>query len=522
MTALSTTSPVHKPTGRGLARSTVWSLLGQTLPLLVAVGTIPFLIRGLGDDRFGVLSLAWVVIGYFGLVDLGLGRAMTKVIAEKVGAARENEIPTVFWTTLALMLLLGCVGSVGGMILTPWLVNERLSIPAELRGETLHAFFLLALILPVDMTSSGLRGAMEAKGRFDLTSLIRVTVGSYAYASPMAVLFFTHSLVAVVAVLLLGRLAAWVVNFTLCLRVIPALREGPQLERGVLGPLLKMGGWMNVTGLVFPMMVTVDRFMIGSLVSVAAVAYYTTPYEMVTKLWVLPTAVAGVLFPTFSASFRPDRRHTAWLFAKGARYIFLGVFPVVLVIITFAHEGLTIWLGADFANHSSRILQILAIGVFVNSLSNVPFALIQGAGRPDLCAKLHLVELPVYVAAVYFTATHFGIVGVALIWTTRGIFDTLALFAIAQKLLRMKGSPVHPAVLVACGALLETAFVLLPAGPVVKMGFLAVGLVAFAGAGWSQVLDYGDRVLLLGYLDAVRTRLRLRPRRLRASSPHLR
>ena len=64
--------------GRTIARNTIWNIVGQSLPLLLAVVAIPLLIRRLGVDRFGVLTLAWALVGYFGLFDLGLGRALDK------------------------------------------------------------------------------------------------------------------------------------------------------------------------------------------------------------------------------------------------------------------------------------------------------------------------------------------------------------------------------------------------------------------------------------------------------------
>ncbi len=82
--------------------------------------------------------------------------------------------------------------------------------------------------------------------------------------------------------------------------------------------------------------------------------------------------------------------------------VFLVLFPVVLLTIVLAHAGLRLWLGADFAQHSFRVLQWLAVGVFINSLAQIPFALVQGAGRPDLTAKLHLIELPLYLLALWW------------------------------------------------------------------------------------------------------------------------
>jgi O-antigen/teichoic acid export membrane protein len=83
---MSAPKPVsHLTSGRLLARNTIWNLLGQLLPMAVAVVTIPPLVRGIFLARFGVLSLAWIVIGYFTLFDRGIGRALTELVADKLG-----------------------------------------------------------------------------------------------------------------------------------------------------------------------------------------------------------------------------------------------------------------------------------------------------------------------------------------------------------------------------------------------------------------------------------------------------
>src|SRR5215211_8814633 len=135
--------------GRLLARNTLFSLFGEGAPLLAAFFAIPILISGLGTDRFGVLSLAWMVIGYFSLFDLGLGRALTRLVAEKLGAGQQQEIPVVVWTTLFFMLLLGLTGMLIVGLLSVWLVQDVFEIPESLRPETLRAFYLLALSIPV-------------------------------------------------------------------------------------------------------------------------------------------------------------------------------------------------------------------------------------------------------------------------------------------------------------------------------------------------------------------------------------
>ena len=117
--------------GSLLARNTLWNLGGQVAPLVTAIFAIPLLIKGLGMDRFGLLTLAWVVIGYFSLFDLGLGRALTQLVAKKLGARQEAEIPALVWTGLILMLIMGLIGTLVVSLLSPWLVQDALKIPIE-------------------------------------------------------------------------------------------------------------------------------------------------------------------------------------------------------------------------------------------------------------------------------------------------------------------------------------------------------------------------------------------------------
>ena len=72
-----------------------WNFLGTGVPLLAGLVAIPLLIEAMGTPRFGILSLAWVIVGYFSFFDLGLGRAMTHLIAQKTGSGQESEIPSV-------------------------------------------------------------------------------------------------------------------------------------------------------------------------------------------------------------------------------------------------------------------------------------------------------------------------------------------------------------------------------------------------------------------------------------------
>jgi O-antigen/teichoic acid export membrane protein len=192
--------------GTVLARNVVWNLLGAGAPLLVAIVAIPVLIEGLGVPRFGVLTLAWMVVGYFSLFDLGLGRALTKLVAEKIGKGQIGEVPLLFWTAMSLMAVLGVIGAIVLTAFSPWLVIGILEIPSGLQSETMAAFYVLSGSVPIIIVTIGLRGMLEAYQRFGLVNAVRIPLGVVTFLGPVMVLPFSNSLFPVVIVLVTARL----------------------------------------------------------------------------------------------------------------------------------------------------------------------------------------------------------------------------------------------------------------------------------------------------------------------------
>lgn len=463
--------------------------------MAVAVFSIPILIHELGKERFGILTLAWALIGYASLFDLGLGRALTQIVAKKLGAGEEREIASLTWVSLMLMLLLGILGAcvVGGI--SPWLTHRALNVPTTLQHEALLSFYVLALCIPVVICTSGLRGLLEAHQLFGLTNTLQIPMGVFMFAGPLLVLPFSHSLIPVVAMLAVGRVCAGLAYLLACLRVLQELKGTLTWKRSEVGALLRFGGWMTVGNLVGPLMMTLDRFFIGALASLAAVAYYATPYEVVTKFLLFPGAVVGVMFPAFSTSFTHDRDRTSLLFRRSVKSVVLLLFPVMLCTVVLAQDGLSLWLGADFAQRSFRVLQILVVGVFVNSLARVPLALLQGVGRPDLTAMLQLVELPLYLGLLWLLITAYGIEGAAIAWTTRVTFDALLLFGLAERFfpgnrgVRLRGA------LLSALSILILLLAALVQGPIVKGFFLAGTILCYLPVAWFRILSPEERRL---------------------------
>ena len=417
-----------------LNRNTILNLLGQGLPLFVGIFAIPVLIEGLGIERFGILTLVWVAIGYFNLFDFGLGRAITKFVAEKLGANREIEVPAIIWTGLLSMLLLGVLGAACVALMTPWFTQKALDISAPLQGETRTALYLLAASIPIVIITAGLRGILEAYQRFDLITAVRIPMGIWNFLGPLAVLAFSSNLAYVVVALVIGRIVAWLIHVVMCIHVTPLIKR-PVTDRSLIKPLLRFSGWMAVSSIVGPIMIYADRFIIAGTLTLTAMVYYATPHEIVVRLLIIPSALIGVLFPAFSLAFAQDNTYVHTLYRRGTKQLLVVLLPLVVVVCAFAYDALEIWLGSDFAENSTRIVQLLVIGILVNSLGLLSQSVVQAAGRPDLTAKLQLIELPFYLVYLLVFLKLLGITGGAVAWLLRVTISAAVLAILASRLI---------------------------------------------------------------------------------------
>lgn len=421
----------EKPIGKNI----IWNLTGSLAPLLVAAIAVPFIISNLGIERFGVLTIIWALIGYFSFFDMGLGQAITKRVAEGLGRDKPHELVSAIWAALGLMSILGIAACIFLLLISPWLLQDLLKIPEQLQKETTTVFLMVALSLPIIVTTAGLRGVLEACQQFRWINIVRIPMGIFVFLSPLLVIPFSVSLTPLVFILILGRLFGWLIYLYFVLRAIPELKQNISVNRSEIKPLVSFGGWMTVSNVTLPFMIYIDRFVIGTLMSLGSVTYYVIPHEVVTRIRIIPSAFMGVVFPAFARSLVGARERVVKLFIQSQEAVFLSVFPLVLLVSIFAAEGLNIWLGNEFAIQSTVVVYWLAAGVLVNALGSIPLILIRALGRPDLPAKIYLIELPIFFLSLLLLVKNFGINGAAFGYFLRWVIDTSAMLFFVVRLM---------------------------------------------------------------------------------------
>ena len=416
-----------------LARNTIWNLAGQGAPLVVALIALPIITRNVDAASFGVLGLAWIVFGF--ATELGFGRATTKFAAEHVDAEDGPRLAAVAWTTLAVQLAFGGVAALALALAARPLAHNVLQVPAALEPHVVQAFIWLAIAVPFVVLGAALRGLLEALQRFDLVNLVRAPATAANYAAPAIGALLGWSVDGMVALVALTRVLMSMAYGWQAVRAVPDLMQ-PRLMHGDLKRIIAFGGWTSISGTVSPLLITLDRFFLGAFASVAAVGYFTAPYELAARMLILPASLVATLLPAFSAlDARGQSEQARALAARATRRLFFVLGPVVALLILTAPFILGVWVGEEYAVRSSTALRILAVGVLINALAHVPDTLLRAVGRPDLPAKFHMLELPIHAGVAAALITAMGVTGAALAWTLRVSLDAVLLFTASRRVL---------------------------------------------------------------------------------------
>jgi O-antigen/teichoic acid export membrane protein len=411
-----------------VSRNVAWNVVGTGMALVVGLVGFAVLLQTLGTARLGIFTLAIGLIGFTGLLDLGLGRGLTRKVAHDLGHGRPPEQVAAF--VVHVLRILGAIGLVAGLVLwlsTPLLVLHAFKLSGPLAEETTFGLRAIALSLPVALVATGAMGALEGLQQFRRLGIQRAWLSVLQFGLPALVSLLLPHVGWVIAALALSRLAAFVVWLRTLNAVLPlpntASRDGNDVRE-----VVRFGGWLSVSSVVGPVMVFGDRFYLASIFPPAAIAYHTVPFDSLFRATSLPATAMGAVFPAFAeVNSQPER--SAQLTVYCGQALIACMLPAIAFASVFAPQLLAEWLGDDFATNATEIARWILVGVMINSAAHVPYALLQASGRADLTAKQHLIQLPFFIGVLVAAVSAWGVLGAAITWAARVALDAAMLFA---------------------------------------------------------------------------------------------
>lgn len=411
-----------------LRRNVLWNLMGNGLPLVAAALAFPLLNSRMGTERFGIVTLLWTMVGYLSLFDLGLGRALTQIMAKNRGLGQLDQNLGVLRTGVAFTLWAGVAGGMLLVFVAGPLAAKWLRISPIYQSDVRTALFLTALAVPLTTVSAAIRGALEGAERFLEVNVARVFLGVSSFLLPVVmILAFRPTLLVVAVSLLLSRVLTLIIFWRSLRRAYPAYRWGvrPDLTHGKT--LVGFGLWMTISNIISPVLVYSDRFIISGTLGAGLVAFYTVPFEIMVRLQILPGAIGSTLFPRLSAQFQTDPMSARKL-VRRAVLITLGIMLVLIAAVLGLYQPVVSrWMDPGFASRSFPIALALGCGSLVNGVSNVIYTAVQAKGGARPTGTLHLIEMVIYLPLLIVVVHGFGIQGAAWIWVFRVCLDCLLL-----------------------------------------------------------------------------------------------
>lgn len=420
---------------RHVGLNTIYQVGSQTAPAVAALLAIPFLLRHLGPELFGIVTIFSTALLYFTMLDLGLGRAATRFIAQSMESGRSDDLRRYLWGSVLLLLFVGVGVALICLPAVSVVVSHYLKIPLAYSRATSQAFYIICVTVPVVTLTATFRGYLEASGRFLFVSVVAGSAGVGNYAVPVVVILMGGGLVGIAAAFAAVRVAACVAfaGGSLLTKHRPSLR--PIFDIIALRRMLSFGGWLSVSNIVGTATIYCDRLLLGTWVGMVAVTSYGLPLDVISRLQIIVTSFCSVLFPVMSRLDESGSPQFQTLY-RGAIALAVAVMtPLAALLAVAAPFLMKLWLRQRVTPDSVFAAQVFLAGAVIQSVGSIAWTALHARGRSDLTAWVHLAEFPVYCGAFYFACTRFGVRGAALVWLARVTADFLSMVI----LFRMKG-----------------------------------------------------------------------------------
>ena len=402
-----------------IAKNSFYNIAGYLIPGVLSIPILGFMARDLGVEKFGLFTIILAIVGYASIFDIGITRSVIREIA--IYKRNKDEILKILSTSAVIVVALGIIA---GFLITIFntKISEFLNVSKFVTKDFLDSLAIVAFSIPLYLLTQVWCSLLEGREEFLKLNIYKTFSSTMVVVFPALALLIESSLSYAVMGLLIARFLSLLLIKLYC----RDFSSNFKFYNDVFKRLISFGGWVAVSNFISPIMSYFDRFILANKMGASMVGFYTAPSEAISRIGMLPSAVARTIFPMLSSGEDDSGK------IKITSYILvlLFVIPVGCFCAYFSYDIMSLWLGNEYALKSYIIFQILILGFVFNSIAQIPFASIQSNGKSKTTAILHLCELLPYLLLLYFLINKYGLIGAAWAWTIRMFVDLLILYII--------------------------------------------------------------------------------------------
>jgi len=400
---------------KGFGRNLVLSGGAWFIASLVAFVAVPIVVRGLGDNAYGVIALAGAFTGYLSVLDMGLGQGIVRYLSMFVSLRHGKAMRRLLLYVLAWFLGAGVLGAAIMWVLSPWLATGLLKIPVTLVPEAVAAFRLAGVAFGIGMVISVIALIPEAFLRYDLVTWMSVTVGSATLAGPAVLVMLGYGLVPVMWFSVVAAVVSGLCWGIIALRLVQSIPNQGETLKQYWGGFLSFSFKNGVNRVWSAVQIPTSQLVVGIAGGVAAAAYFQVPMLISGKVTALLYRLNTVLLPTGSQLFAEGEHGLLIaLYERSSRLFYVLNASVVGALVVFSSPLLGYWIGPRYAQEGAVAFALLTLAVGLNAMSMTASQINMALGRPGVNLAFSLANSAINLVTVYFLTVWMGIAGTAL------------------------------------------------------------------------------------------------------------
>ena len=393
----------------------LWNWLGVAVMLLTGFVLSPVIIRRVGHDGYGVWALAFSLIEYYWLLDLGLRRATSKYSAHYKATGEPERINEVVNTGLAYFAGVAALVAAATFLFAPraW---QYFNVSPQHRDEFSFLVIVIGLSWAMGSVFNVFGACLEGFQRFDLSSRIWIAVTGVRAGGCLLLLWMGYGLKAMGALVVAAQIFGYAYSFLAFRRVFPERRFSLSLARFSMLRQLAVYGMHAFVAVVASQLLNQSvPVLIGHFLPVAFIGYYTVPQRLLSYAAEIVERV-GMVTNTSAAEMwaRGDIESLSRLGMYANRYCMVMFMPVVVVILGWGPELLRVWVGPEFARYAAPLLPAFLLSTTIVSAGQYNSgSLLFGVGRHGGYSKWMLAEALLNVAGMIYLLPRHGILAAA-------------------------------------------------------------------------------------------------------------
>jgi O-antigen/teichoic acid export membrane protein len=375
---------------------------------------VPFVVHHLGNVAYGVWVIITSLVAYMGLLDLGLRGAVTRFVSK--GSAQENHdessraVAGALWIRLWISLAI----IAAGLILSAAFAHIFV-VPFALQRAARLAVVITAVSVAINLWCGVFGGVLVALQRYDLTSSVSVVQTGIRAAGIVFLLRSGHGILALALWDLFTSLGGNSVIISLCFRVYPQLKVVfGRPDRPTLAKLWNYSLYVFLINLAVQVTYYSDNLVVGAFLSPVAVTFYAIGGVLITYTRQIVSSMTTTFTPLASSlEATGNEENLRRLLIHGTRAALLVSLPIEAALFFRGHTFIRLWMGAQYAQTSGTVLQILLLSVLFSSANVTSGGIVYGMEKHKRIALWAICEGAANLILSVILVRRMGIYGVA-------------------------------------------------------------------------------------------------------------